>query len=268
MRIVRFVYGAALMEQSLGRGGDRYAAVRQYSLAQIMGVWAAAALPMGVLAWVVAPWLRDQLGGDEPLAQALLILLTAGLVWQFVLVLILTRRELGGLQWSRVREALWLRAPRDPRSGRVGGRVWWWLLLFIFVFALEQAIPAIPGPSVRDFGDFLDSDAGKEFFRGAWGWYAMVVVLAIFNTVLGEELLFRGLLLPRMKGAFGKYDWVANGVLFSVYHLHTPWVIPTSLVDIVALAYPSRRFQSAWMGIIVHSTQSVFILILVLTLVA
>jgi hypothetical protein len=44
-------------------------------------------------------------------------------------------------------------------------------------------------------------------------------------------------------------------------------VIPTSLVDILALAYPSRRFQSAWMGIIVHSTQSVFIIILVFTLV-
>jgi membrane protease YdiL (CAAX protease family) len=95
-----------------------------------------------------------------------------------------------------------------------------------------------------------------------------LVVLVVFNTVLGEELLFRGLLLPRMKSAFGKYDWLGNGVLFSVYHLHTPWVIPTSLVDIFALAYPSRRFQSAWMGIIVHSTQSVVVLVVVLTLVA
>ena len=48
---------------------DRYAAVRQYSLAQILGVWAAAAVPMGVLAWIVAPWLRDQLGGDERLGS-------------------------------------------------------------------------------------------------------------------------------------------------------------------------------------------------------
>ena len=39
---------------------------------------------LGVLAWIVAPWLRDQLGGDEPLAQALLICITAGLIWQFV----------------------------------------------------------------------------------------------------------------------------------------------------------------------------------------
>jgi membrane protease YdiL (CAAX protease family) len=159
---------------------------------------------MGVLAWVVGPLLRDQLGGDEPLAQALLICLTAGLMWQFVLVLILVRRELGGLEWSRVREALWLRAPRDPKTGRVGGKVWWWALLFAVLFAVWQAVPTIPGPSVRDFGDFVSSDRGEDFFRGAWGWWAVVVVLAIFSTMLGEELLFRGLLLPRMQGVFGE----------------------------------------------------------------
>jgi len=245
---------------------DRHVAVRQYSLAQILAVWAAAAVPMGVLAWIVAPWLRDQLGGDDPFAQALLICITAGLIWQFVLVLILTRRELGGLEWPRVREALWLRAPRDPRTGRVGGRVWWWVLPFVVVFALEEFL-SIPGPSVRDFSDFLDSDRGEAFFTGAWGWFAVVVVLAVFNTVLGEELLFRGVLLPRMQGVFGRRDWIANGVLSAVYHLHQPWSIPASLLDIFALAYPSRRFQSAWMGIIVHSTQSVVLIVVVLTLV-
>ena len=196
-----------------------------------------------------------------------MICITAGLIWQFVLVLILVRREMGGLEWPRVRDALWLRPPRDPKTGRVGGRVWWWVLLFILIFGIEQVLPSIPGPSVRDFADFLDSDRGEDFFSGAWGWFAVIVVLAVFNTVLGEELLFRGLLLPRMKGVFGKGDWVANGALFAVYHLHQPWDIPVSFVDIIALAYPSRRFQSAWMGIIVHSTQSIVVVAVVLGLV-
>jgi uncharacterized protein len=144
--------------------------------------------------------------------------------------------------------------------------VWWWVLPFVVVFALE-AFLTIPGPSVRDFGDFLDSDRGEDFFRGAWGWFAVVVVFAVFNTVLGEELLFRGLLLPRMQGVFGRRDWVANGVLSAVYHLHQPWSIPASLLDIIALSYPSRRFQSAWMGIIVHSVQSAIVIGVVLALV-
>src|SRR5215204_3562897 len=247
---------------------DRYEAVRQYSLAQILAIWAAAAVPMGVLAWIVAPWLRDQLGGDDPFAQALLICLTAGLIWQFVLVLILLSRELGGLQWSRVSEALWLRPPRDPKTGRVGGRVWWWALLFVLLVAVWGMVPAIPGPSARDFGDFLGSERGAAFFSGAWGWFALVVVFVVFNTVLGEELLFRGLLLPRMRAVFGRRDWVANGALFTLYHLHMPWrILPTLVEGIFLEAYPARRFQSAWMGIVVHSVQSVFVLAVVLALV-
>jgi hypothetical protein len=43
-------------------------------------------------------------------------------------------------------------------------------------------------------------------------------------------------------------------------------VIPITLVDMFTVAYPSRRFQSTRMGIIVHSTASVFGTIFVLTL--
>jgi hypothetical protein len=148
---------------------SRYAAVRQYSLAQILAVWAAAAIPMAVLAWVVAPLLGNLLGGDEGFFEALLLCITAGLIWQFVLVLTLTRGELGGLQWSRVQDALWLLSPRDPRSGRVGGMVWWWVLPFVFLFGLQEFVPGFSGPSNRDFTEFLDSASGQELFRGAWG---------------------------------------------------------------------------------------------------
>ncbi|HSE07283.1 MAG TPA: CPBP family intramembrane glutamic endopeptidase [Nocardioidaceae bacterium] len=249
---------------------DRHQAVKQYSLGQIFAVWAAAAVPMGVLAWIVTPWLADWLGGDEPMAAALLICLTTGLVWQFVLVLFLVRRELGGLEWPRVRDALWLRPPQDTTTGRVGGRLWWWALLFVVLVTILQlgTTGLIPAPSDRDLGEYLGSDSGEAFFSGAWGWFAVVVVFLVFNTVVGEELLFRGLLLPRMRAVFRRGDWVANGVLFAVYHLHQPWSIPVSLVEGIFLeAYPSRRFQSAWMGIIVHSAQSVFVLIIVLALV-
>jgi uncharacterized protein len=36
---------------------------RQYSLAGILGTWAAAALPMAALAWLIAPRLAAQLDG-------------------------------------------------------------------------------------------------------------------------------------------------------------------------------------------------------------
>ena len=249
--------------------GSRHAYVRQYSLAQILAVWAAAAIPMAVLAWVIAPLLGALLGGgDAAFIKALLLCITAGLIWQFVLVVILISREQGTLRWSRVRDALWLLPPRDPRSGRVGGRLWLWVVPFVVLFGLWEAFGFdITGPSNRDFAAFLDTAAGQEFFRGAWGWFAVVLVLVVFNTVLGEELLFRGLLLPRMRGVFGRGDFVANGVLFGFYHLHQPWSIPAALADVILTAYPTRRWQSVWMSIIVHSAQSVFVIFAILSLV-
>src|SRR5215217_6310309 len=246
----------------------RYAYVRQYSLAQILAVWAAASIPMAVLAWVVAPLLGALLGGgDVAFIKALLLCITAGLIWQFVLTLILTRREQGTLRWSRVRDALWLLSPRDPRSGRVGGRVWLWVIPFVLLFALWEFFGFdITGPANRDLALFLDT-CGEEFFGGAWGWFAVIVVQDLFNTVLGEDLLFRGLLLPRMRGVFGRGDFVANGVLFGFYHLHQPWSIPAALADFIYFAYPTRRWQSVWMSVIVHSAQSVFIFFIILALV-
>src|ERR671913_2414017 len=143
---------------------SRYAPVRQYSLAQILAVWAAAAIPMAVLAWVVAPLLGALLGGgDTAFIKALLLCLTAGLIWQFVLTLILTRREQGTLRFSRVRDALWLLSPRDPRSGRVGGRVWLWVIPFVLLYGLWQFFGFdITGPSSHDLALFLET-SGQEF---------------------------------------------------------------------------------------------------------
>ena len=197
----------------------------------------------------MAPAVADRLTGEGnvPMAKALLICLTVGLIWQFVLVVVLVGREQRSLRWSTLREALWLRSPRSPRSGRIGGRVW--LVLS------------------RDLGSFLSSDAGQSFMSGNWAWFGLMLVLWVFNTVLGEELLFRGFLLPRMNGAFGRGDWAANGVLFATYHLHVPWAIPANLLDTFIVSYPTKRYHSAWIGIAVHSAQSVVFAAIVLTLV-
>jgi membrane protease YdiL (CAAX protease family) len=112
------------------------------------------------------------------------------------------------------------------------------------------------------------SEERKAALEGAWQVLALFIVLGVFNTILGEELLFRGILLPKMGGVFGKGDWLANGILFGLYHLHQPWGIPLSIVDgALCQALPSRRYRCAWMGIIVHSSQTVFFIFVALGLV-
>jgi uncharacterized protein len=94
-----------------------------------------------------------------------------------------------------------------------------------------------------------------------------VVVQAAFNTILGEEFLFRGVLLPKMEAAFGRWSWVANGVLFGLYHVHQPWGIPNAVLTGLLYTFPAYRFRSTWMSIILHSGQSVYLAFLVLGIV-
>jgi membrane protease YdiL (CAAX protease family) len=241
--------------------------IPQWSKARILTTWAVAAIPMAVASWVVAPLLALAFDGPTALPRALIIALTAGLAWIAVLSIWLVWREQRTLRWSVLREALWLRAPVSPRTGRSGGRVWWVVLPLTLLFAAEQLVPGLPTPVNRDMGNFLGSDVGHTMLNGSWGLFALIALMAVLNTVVGEELFFRGVLLPRMQGAFGRGDWAANGVLFALYHMHVPWMIPSVLMDTFVLAYPARRYRSTLLSIAVHSSQSVVILLLALGLV-
>ena len=215
--------------------------IQQYSRRQILGVWAAVTIPMSLLSWIVAPWLSHRLDSRDPFIDALLICFNVGLLWMITLVLILVRREQGSLAWPRVRDALWLRAPQDPKTGRRGGKVWWWALLFTVLSAGVNALPIDPtGPPPRDLPNAIGTDRLAHYFSGNWIGYGLVVAVC-FLAPVAEELVFRGLLLPRIRAVFGRGDVVASGVLFTIYHLHQPWSMPATLIDgILNQAYPTQ----------------------------
>jgi len=82
-------------------------------------------------------------------------------------------------------------------------------------------------------------------------------VAVAFLAPVVEELVVRGPFLPPIRAVFGKRDFVASGVLFTLYHLHQPWCMPATLIDgILNQAFPTRRFQSSWMGITTHTAPS------------
>jgi membrane protease YdiL (CAAX protease family) len=254
----------------------------QYSLAKILGIWAAAALPMGILGWVVYPALTpDRLENPLKAAVTRTALLAAGLVWQFVLAMLIVHREEGDLRWATLRRRLWLHAPRDPKTGETRRRLWLWLIPLVVLFFADmqgygpvlgnlwqQVFPFLaPPPGYNPFDLLFASPELQAQLVGAWGFYGLFLVMAVFN-ILGEELLFRGVLLPKMGGAFGRWDWVANGVLFGLYHVHEPWFLLNHVIGgMILFALPARRFRSTWMAIIIHSVQYVIFVPLILMVV-
>ena len=250
----------------------------QYSLAKILGIWALAAAPMGILNWIVFPLLAPDFESDPfRFGITLLVLLTLGLVWLFVLSMIIVRREEGELRWATVKRRLRLNAPRDPATGQTRARLWLWVVPFIVAVAVIELVlntplenawvsvfPFLAEPEGYSFDAILGSQEILARLEGAWWFFALFVVMSAFNTILGEEFLFRGVLLPKMEGVFGRWSWVANSLLFGLYHVHVPWVIPNAFLTGLLYTYPAYRYRSTWMSIIVHSAQSVYFAFLVL----
>ena len=192
----------------------------QYSLARILGIWAAAALPMAFLSWIVLPLVGPDFESD-PLGSSVtrVLLLTLVLFWLFVLSMIIVRQEEGDLAWGTVKRRLWLNGPRDPESGEQRRKLWLWLVPAIVGIALldvvlaagvddiwESIFPFIAEPSGYSLGAVFDSPEILDRLVGAWWFLALFLVNAILNTILGEEFLFRGVLLPRMDGVFGRWS--------------------------------------------------------------
>lgn len=242
----------------------------QYNLWQILAIWAAVTLPMALLAWVVAPVAIPAIPLNPGITYWLLTI--AGMVWQFLVSLAVLSRELGTLRWSAIRQRTWLQMPRDPITNKPSARLFWWLapaLLFSAGINLGlggplEAVMARILPAVKPAAYMDMSQLAAPEFQGRWWLLGLAVVSITFNYFLGEEFLFRGVLLPKMEGVFGKYDWLANAVLFSFYHLHKPWSMLTQLLGNLAFTWPSRRFRSNWMAVVVHGVEGFLFLAIVL----
>ena len=120
---------------------------------------------------------------------------------------------------------------------------------------MVSVFPFFGEPAGYSFDATFGSQEILARLQGAWWFLALFVFQAAFNTILGEEFLFRGVLLPKMEGVFGRFSWVANGVLFGLYHLHQPWGIPNGILTGLLYTYPAYRYRSTWMSILLHITR-------------
>lgn len=119
-----------------------------------------------------------------------------------------------------------------------------------------QTFPFLAQPSYAVMQNVAEPAVGQ------WWLLGVLAVSLVFNYVLGEELIFRGILLPKMNGVFGKWDWIANGILFSTYHLHRIWGLPSTLFIDWIYPWAAKRFDSYWVAVILHAADGVIVVIL------
>lgn len=87
--------------------------------------------------------------------------------------------------------------------------------------------------------------------KGAWWLVVLYAIGWIFN-ILGEELWYRGFMLPRQELVPTHLGWLANGVSFWFLHIVWKWNLIALFPGSLILSYVSQRRRTTWVGIIAH----------------
>jgi membrane protease YdiL (CAAX protease family) len=242
----------------------------QYSLGKILAIWASVTVPMGLILFVITPFLIPKVDMDPGFLY--LILITLGLVWQGVVAYIVLKKEVKPFTWENLKKRLWLNAPISPKTGRPSKKhfliaipiiafLLFWDEFGVLEFLNEIWVNIFPFLAQPDGYGALPDLVGMVV--GQWWIMGVIFVLIVFNYLLGEELIFRGILLPKMNGVFGKNDWIANGVLFALYHVHTIWQLPSQILfrDWI-YSWAAKRYKSFWISAAIHGFDAIVVTVL------
>lgn len=98
---------------------------------------------------------------------------------------------------------------------------------------------------------------------GGAAWAPAVYLVGWFLNVAGEELLFRGYLLPRLELAYGRKAWVINGTCWWAWHVFWRWQLIALAPVAFALPWLAQRTKSTVPGLVGHGMVNLIGVVLV-----
>lgn len=152
-------------------------------------------------------------------------------LFEFGLALFIFRSEGYQLRLSALRERIHWRWPRSWKT--------WGLIMALVVVGLgltqllqpvTTAIASVfpppdwfpasqhPFKPVNSLGDALPGVT----FSGNYLFLLLVLFTGTMN-ILGEDLYYRAALIPKLNGLFGKWAWLAGGLIFTIKHVYVWW---------------------------------------------
>jgi len=197
----------------------------------------------------------------------------------FALAIGFFKMENHPVTWTAMRERF--------RFHRLSKRDWAWTICgFVFAFlaggmtiaAAAQLIAAIPAiappdtfPALLDPRVTISASVLTDFvggsLRGNWGVFILYAMVLFFN-IAGEELWWRGLILPRQELAHGRMTWLIHGVMWLLFHVPTyPWAIVSLVPVCLTIGFVSQRRQNNTTAFVIHALYNGLPLIFVLAMV-
>lgn len=104
-------------------------------------------------------------------------------------------------------------------------------------------------------GEFDHSPAFMSFeplTKGRY-WLLLVWIPYWILNILGEEILWRGVMLPRQETVFGKHTWIVHGFGWGLFHIAFGWQLLLTLTPLIFIqSYIVQKTKNSWNGVIMH----------------
>ena len=99
--------------------------------------------------------------------------------------------------------------------------------------------------------------------RGQWWIAAVYFLFESFFDVFGEELWFRGYLLPRQELVHGNWTWLIHGILWTLFHVAIyPWYLLYLLPTALTVTIAAQKLKNTWASYLVHFIGNVLLALL------
>jgi membrane protease YdiL (CAAX protease family) len=248
-----------------------------------ISIWAALlyfGIPAAVvtfIVYVIMPHLAKR--GVPIFLNYLLVYATAPMLALIVASLIAYRREGNAMSWPDFKNRF--------RLNKMDGKSWLWAIgLTLFMF-LSVGLLSFTARWLASFAFFAPPDywpaelkpaapsapannAIPTEFMGiplAGNWSVLIVLLvSLVIATFGEELWWRGYILPRQELAHGKRTWVIHGLLWTSFHLFAPWNLIAILPGSLALSFVAQRLKNTWPAVIAHGLANGLLVLIVVVM--
>ena len=136
--------------------------------------------------------------------------------------------------------------------------------LFVWTIPLLKNIPLLSPPELipEIFSDVYETIKNSEntTFMGEtvspvkWWLLPFWIIFWVFIAVFGEEIVWRGFVLPRQEKNYGRWAWLINGLLWNIpFHLYTMHNFFSDMPLYLLLPFLVQKTQNSWFGIAVHA---------------
>lgn len=85
-------------------------------------------------------------------------------------------------------------------------------------------------------------------------WILLVWLPYWLLNIMGEEILWRGVILPRQEFVFGKATWLIHGICWGIFHIAFGWQLLATLIPMLFIqSYVVQRRKNSWTGVVIHA---------------